>query len=55
MPRVEELPTDAETIGQIFVLLDSIIEELRNASCPKDQAQFIVSSQSLDTPIIIPF
>ena len=55
IPRVEELPTDAETIGQIFVLLESIIEELRNASSPRDQAQFIISSRSLDSPIIIPF
>ena len=54
-PRVEELPTDAETIGQIFVLLESIVKELRNASSPRDQAQFIISSCSLDSPIIIPF
>ena len=44
MPRVEELPTDAETIGQTFVLLESIVEELRNASSPRDQVQFIISS-----------
>ena len=55
MPRVEELPTDAETIGQIFVLLESIVEELRNASSPQDQAQFIISSRSLDSRSIIPF
>ena len=39
VPRVEELPTDAEMIEQIFVLLESIVEELRNASSPRDQAQ----------------
>lgn len=55
MSRVEELPTDAETIGQIFVLLESIVEELRNASSPRDQVQFIISSRSLDSSIIIPF
>ena len=55
MPRVEELPTDAQTIGQIFVLLEPIVEELRNASSPRDQVQFIISSRSLDSPIIIPF
>ena len=55
MPRVEELPKDAETVGQIFVLLESIVEELRNASSPRDQVQFLISSRSLDSPIIIPF
>ena len=55
VPRVEELPTDAETIRQIFVLFESIVAELRNASSPRDQVQFIISSRSLDSPIIIPF
>ena len=55
IPRVDELPTDAETIWQIFVILESIVEELRNASSPRDQAQFIISSHLLDSPIIIPF
>ena len=43
VPRVEEVPTDAETIEQIFVLLECV-EELRNASSPRDQAQFIINS-----------
>ena len=51
MSRVEELPTDAETIGQILVLLESIVEELRNASSPRYQAQFIISLRSLDSPM----
>ena len=55
VPIVEELPTDAETIGQIFVLLESIVSELKNASSVRDQEQFIISSRSLDSPIIIPF
>ena len=37
------------------MLLDSIVAELKNASGPRDQAQFIISSRSLDSPIIIPF
>ena len=55
VPIVKELPTDAETIGQIFVLLESIVSELKNASSLRDQAQFTISSRSLDSPIIIPF
>ena len=55
VPRVEELPTDTEMIEQIFVLLESIIEELKNASSPRDQAQFVINSRTLDSPIIIPF
>ena len=51
MSRVEELPTDAETFGQILVLLESIVEELRNASSPRYQAQFIISLRSLDSPM----
>jgi len=52
VPRVEELPTDTETIEQIFVLLELIVKELRNASSLRDQAKFIINSQSLDSPII---
>lgn len=55
VPRVEALPDDTETLEQIFVLLESIVEELRNVSNQRDQVQFEISSQGLEFQIIIAF
>lgn len=55
VPRLEALPDDADTLEQIFVLLESIVRELRNGSNQRDQVQFEISSQSLEFPIIIAF